>query len=476
MAWLRVLVEFLNVCFFFYMLGYSVFLFMSAIGGAVAMHRKAKTRTFRRKMYLYHDDNYIPVSILVPAYNEEVTILDTVHSLRQMDYPEYEIIVVDDGSSDDTAKRLIEEFHLIKAERPIQRRIPTKKALSVWESVGEGARITLICKENGGKADALNMGINASRYSHFVSIDADSVLQPTAVRRMMEAFLEDKRVVACGGMIQIANQATIVNGEVKEQYFPKKIIVLLQMLEYCRSFLGSRILFDFWGGNMIISGACGMFKKELVLRCGGYDSDIIGEDMELVVKLHHFCRSNRIDYKIVHEQEAICWTQVPESLNDLRKQRRRWHTGMIQSILLHKDIIFNPEYGLVSFFSMTYYLLMECLGPVIEIVGAINILLAIWLEMIDYEFMITYFFLFIFFSAVVTMITFFSRMYITSSRATEVKLSQVAMVIAFSFIECLGFRQLISIFRTSAFFNYRKNKNEWGKITRKEHNRGVTNE
>lgn len=468
MQWIRVIVEFINVFFFVYMTGYAMFLFFSAAAGSVVMHNKAKNARFRKRIYLEHHELYMPVSLIVPAYNEEQTILDAVQSLRKLDYGEYEVIVVNDGSTDGTEQALIEFFHMQKVERPIRRQVPSKEVVSVWETTDKGVPITLITKVNGGKADALNMGINASKYGYFLSMDADSVLQRDALKKLMERFIEDDKVVACGGCIQMANQAVIEDGEIKGNYFPKKLVVLFQMLEYCRSFLGSRIFFDTYGGNLIISGACGLFRKDIVVKAGGYNTGIIGEDMEIVVKLHDYCRSNGIPYKIVNEQLAICWTQVPESMRDLRKQRRRWHLGMIQSIALHQSLIFNGEYGLVSFLSMTYYLIMESLGPVIELIGIINIILAMRLEMINIDFMITYYFLFLLFSAAVTMITFFSRMYLMAFRVT---VWQVIKVILASIAEGLGFRQVITLFRLSAFVNYRKNKMEWGKITRKEHQR-----
>lgn len=468
---LRTIVEFINVFFFLYMLLYAGFLFVSTIAGALALEKKSRKKTFLSEFTLSDASGYVPVSIIVPAYNESLTILDTIRSLEKIDYLEYEIIIVDDGSKDDTARAVINQFDLVEIKRPIRRQVPCKDVLSIWETVRQGIPITLICKENGGKADALNMGINASRYAYFLEIDADSVLQKDALKNLMEPILEDERVIACGGMIQIANQAVIEDGEVKHLAFPKKKLVLLQMLEYSRSFLGSRLFFNGFSGNMIISGACGLFQKSLVIACGGYDTSIVGEDMELVVKLHHFCKCHRIPYKIINVADGNCWTQVPESVGDLKKQRRRWHMGLIQSITLHHDIIFNPTYGVISMVSMTYYLIVECLGPLIEIIGLLNIIAAIFLEMIYLDFMIWYFVLFIIFSALVTSASFLSRIYLLD---TEITASQIGKAFLFAFLEAFGFRQLITLFRLSAFIQYRKYKDYWGDITRQKHNRRVS--
>lgn len=463
---LRMIVEFVNVFFFVYILLYSGFLFVSTVAGALALEKKSRKRTFLSEVTLSDATGYMPVSILVPAYNEALTIVDTILSVEKIDYAEFEIIVIDDGSKDSTAQTVIDYFHLNKIERPLRRQVPCKEVREIWETEHNGVPIMLICKENGGKADALNMGINAARYAYFLEIDADSVLQKDAVKNLMEPILEDESIIACGGMIQVANQAVIVDGEIKSLSFPKKWLVLLQMLEYSRSFLGSRLFFNGFSGNMIISGACGLFQKDLVIACGGYDTGIVGEDMELVVKLHHFCKCNKIPYKIINVADANCWTQVPETLTDLKKQRRRWHMGLIQSITLHKDIIFNPSYGVVSMVSMTYYLVVECLGPLIEIIGLLNIIAAIFLELIYLDFMVWYFILFIVFSALITITIFLSRIYLLD---TEVTIWQIGKAFLFSFLEAFGFRQLITLFRLSAFIQYRKYKDYWGDITRQKH-------
>ncbi|MCQ4637258.1 glycosyltransferase family 2 protein [Anaerovorax odorimutans] len=462
---LRTTVEFINVFFFVYILLYSGFLFLSTLVGALTLEKDSRKKTFLSEVTLSDASGYMPVSILVPAYNEALTIIDTILSIEKVDYPEFEIIVVDDGSKDATAQTVIDYFQMTLIKRPIRRQVPCQEVKEIWEAVHRQIHLTLICKENGGKADALNMGINASRYAYFLEIDADSVLQKDAVKNLMEPILEDDRIIACGGMIQVSNQAVIVEGEIKSLTFPKKWLVLLQMLEYCRSFLGSRLFFNGFSGNMIISGACGLFRKDLTVACGGYDTGIVGEDMELVVKLHHYCKCNSIPYKIINVATANCWTQVPESLSDLKKQRRRWHMGLIQSIALHRDIIFNPSYGVVSMVSMTYYLVVECLGPLIELVGLLNIVAAIYLELIYFDFMIRYFILFILFSALITITIFLSRIYLTN---TEVKVWQIGKALLFSFIEAFGFRQLITLFRLSAFVQYRKYKDYWGDITRKK--------
>ena len=468
MEFLRDIVDLGNMFFRVYILCYAVFMFLSALAGSLEMEERYRLDRYRSRLELGSALNYMPISIIVPAYNESVTIVDTVKSLRKQDYAEFEIVVVDYGSSDDTSRLLVEEFNLQRVDRPIRRQLPSKDVSGIWESRDGGARITLIYKVNGGKADALNMGINASRYPYFVCIDADSVLQRDALRKMIAPVLEDESVIACGGIVQVANTAVIVDGEVKSYSYPKKFLVVMQLLEYCRTFLGARLLLNLFNGNLIISGACGLYKKDIVVMAGGYDADTIGEDMELVVRLHAYCRSHGIKYKMVYAPDVVCWSQCPERLRDLRAQRRRWQMGLLQSIGKHRHILFNVRYGLVGTLSMGYYLLMEAFGPFIELFGLIFILLAAYLEMLYVNFMIQYFLLFIAFSALITLTTFFSRMYAQPVRLT---FGQVLTTVLMSFVECFGFRQLITWYRISAFFRYRKSKNVWGKFDRTEHQR-----
>lgn len=470
MSFLRNLIYFINGFFSTYIFLYTVYLFASVIIAAMMIERRARQNFFHQQSVLKDEANYLPVSVLVPAHNEVLTIVDTLKSLRRADYPTFEILVIDDGSTDLTKQTVIEAFHLRKVNRPIRRVLQTKAVHEVYESDDGGIPITLISKENGGKADALNTGINASQHPYFLGLDADSIVQRDTIRKLMESVLENSRVIACGGMVQVSNQAVIVDGEVKDYKFPKRMIVRFQLLEYCRTFLGSRMFMDVFNGNMIISGACGLFRKDIVVQVGGYDTTIIGEDMELVVKLHAFCRSHRIPYKITYAPGAVCWTQVPESTKILHSQRKRWHTGLIQSLSKHRNVLFNVRFGMMGLVSMIYYLIFECLAPFIEFIGLIFIVLAGVLGMLQYPFMFGYFALFIVFSALVTITSFFSRMYALSTRVT---LGQSLAVIALSFLECIGFRQMITYFRVSALFNYSKNQLSWGAMIRERHNNGL---
>lgn len=297
--------------FVLYMIGYASFLFLSVAVGSSELYAAKRRNALKNEL---ENDYYLPVSIIVPAYNEGVTIEATIRSLLALDYRLYEIIVVDDGSTDDTAQVIREKFGLLPVERPVQRRIPCQPEQAIFESHAWKVPITLVSKQNGGKADALNMGINVSRYPYFLCIDADSVLQYDSLEKIVRPMLEDVQTVAVGGAIRPCNGATIENGRVTRYRMPRSLLASMQVLEYDRSFLASRILFDKFNGNIIISGAFGLFLKSLVIAAGGYDQDTMGEDMELVVKLHVYCRETGRPYRIRYAPDAICWTQVPEKL------------------------------------------------------------------------------------------------------------------------------------------------------------------
>lgn len=470
---LRTIVEIGNFFFLIFVVLYTVFQFISVIYGAMEHENRARQRQFHKGLAMDNAINYAPISVLVPAYNEELTILDSVRSLCKLDYPEFEVIVIDDGSKDDTARVLIDALGLQKRERPIRRQLICQEALEIYESVDSPVPITLVRKKNGGKGDALNMGINLAKYPYFVSLDADSVLQKDTLKRLIMPVIEDSKVIAVGGMVQVANEAVIEDGAIKSLKFPSKFVVLMQMLEYSRTFLAMRMLLDTFNGNLIISGTIGLFRKDVVIQANGYNTNTVGEDMELVVKLHAYCRSKKIPYRIAYAPDAVCWTQVPERLRDLKSQRRRWHMGLMQSLSIHRTVLFNPLYGTMGLVSTLYYMLVEAIGPFIELAGFTIIILASILEMLNEPFMLWYFLLFYMLSAMVTITAFFTRMYVLQAPLT---IWQAIKVVFFSFVEAFFFHHVITYFRMTALVNYRKSRLQWGKIQRRTHNRSEKKE
>ncbi len=450
-----------NIFFIFYITCYASFLFLSVVVGSVTLNGAKRKSRMKNEL---ESNYYLPVSILVPAYNEGITIEATIQSLLALDYRLYEIIVVDDGSTDDTARIVQEAFQMMPVTRPIQQRVKSRAALSVYETRAHKVPITLIRKENAGKADALNMGINASRYPYFLCMDADSVLQQDSLEKIVRPVLEDDRVVAVGGAVRPCNGVEIERGRVLSYGLPRNIIACMQALEYERAFLASRILLDQFNGSIIISGAFGLFRKSMVINAGGYDVTTVGEDMELVVRLHVYCRENRIPYRIRYATDAICWTQVPENLRDLCKQRRRWHIGLFQSLLRHLQVLANPKYGLFSFVSYLYCLVFELFSPYIEMLGLLLVLLAFLLQFLDGTFMVLFFLIYIVYSAILSLTAFFARVQTVDLKISP---SDAVKALALCALEVSCLRFVTAWVRMTAPLRYNKGKQSWGQIQRK---------
>ena len=452
--------EGVGVFFFLYLVVYVSYLFLSVAVGAWKLYNWERMRCIKNEL---KHPFYFPVSVLVPAYNEEVTILDSVESLLNLDYKLYEIIVVDDGSKDDTSNVLIEHFHMKQVKRPVRRIIPCQPAETIYEASNTRVRLVLVRKKNGGKGDALNMGINVSRFPYFLCLDADSMLQKDSLERIVQPVMEDDSVVAVGGLIRVAQCVNLKKGG---YHLPWNPLISMQVMEYDRSFLASRILLDTFNGNLIISGAFGLFNKAVVVAAGGYDTNTLGEDMELVVKLHAFCRNNQRKYSIRYEPNAICWSQAPSSLNDLRKQRRRWHLGLFQCMMKYKNMFLNPRFGLVGSVSYLYYLLYELFSPLIQVFGLLSILLAGWIGVLNVPFAIRFFLLYTIYGAVLTITAFFQRIY---TQNLKISGADVVKACVMCVVENVFFRFVLDFFRATAFIGYKKKKNQWGQIKRKKH-------
>ncbi len=459
---IKILFDCVNGFFLIYLIGYSTFLFVSVVVGATTLYkRKIQDRLMNKLTHNY----YVPVSIVVPAYNEEVTVVETVKSLLALEYNLYEIIVVDDGSKDSTSQKLIDAFNMKQIKRPIHRKIACQPAEYVYECYSQKVSLTLIRKKNGGKADALNMGINASKYPYFICMDADSVLQYDSLSKIVQPILEDENIVAVGGIVRPANNVDLKRGRVVHYRLPDRIIPCMQLLEYDRSFLAARILFDKFNGSLIISGAFGIFKKDTVIAVGGYDRGTMGEDMELVVKLHKYCISNKVPYSIRYATDAVCWSQVPESLKDLKKQRKRWHLGLFQSMWKHRVLMANPKFGFVGIISYLYFLFYELLSPFIEVFGVFTMVMAILFDFLNLPFMILFMLVYALYSSVLTLTAFFSRVQTLDLTLKPYDCIK-AVILCFTEVTCLRF--IMAFVRLTAFKGYKKKKLDWGRIQRQK--------
>ncbi|KUP08848.1 glycosyl transferase [Bacillus coahuilensis p1.1.43] len=452
---------------FIYMIGIILFYGTLLIIALLQLRRTYQLDDYEPYEELLTLDQTKPVSILVPAYNESVGIMATVRSLLSIEYPQYEIIVINDGSSDDTLTKLIQTFQLVELSSVFRQQLDTKPIIGVYRSKVY-SNLLVVDKENGGKADALNAGINLSSYPYFCSIDGDSVLERTAFLKVMKPIIEsDGDVIASGGSIRIANGCEIDRGQIIKVGLSSVPLVVMQVVEYLRAFLMGRIGLSRHNLLLIISGAFGVFSKRWVIEAGGY-KHTVGEDMELVVRLHRLIKEKKEKKKIVYVPDPVSWTEAPESLKYLRRQRKRWHRGLFESIWMHKKLLFNPKYGSIGMISMPYYLFIEFLGPVVELSGYIYMILSIWLGGIYLEFAIILFMLSILYGSILSMAAVLLEEW---SIRKFPKTMDIVRLFFFSLTENLWYRPLTVLWRVEGIIEVFLRKRDWGEMKRK----GVSN-
>lgn len=337
------------------------------------------------------------ISIIAPAYNEGVTIVENIRSLLSLGYNNLKIIVVNDGSKDNTLEKAIKFYNLEVAEYYFKYRLPCNNIRAVYKSKNKAFKnLIVVDKANGGKADALNAGLNISYSDYFACVDVDCLIEPNAFENMILPVLNNpKEVVAVGGIVWLNNDSVIKHGHMIKLQVPGSFLPTVQLLEYFRAFLLGRTAWGSINGLMLISGAFGIFHREYVIKVGGYNKKTVGEDMELVMRLHKYMLSNKIPYQVAYVPHPFCWTEAPESLKILSRQRNRWARGTAECLLLHKDMLFNPKYGVIGMISYPYWLIAEWMGPFIEGLGLLFTLIMIVMGMINWHvFAIMSFFIF----------------------------------------------------------------------------------
>ena len=402
-----------------------------------------------------------PVSIIVPAYNEEVGIIDSIYSLLSLRYAEVELVIVNDGSKDGTQQKVLEHFRMVHIPKVIRKQIETKPILNVFQSTIH-PNLWLIEKENGGKADALNVGINFSHYPYFCSIDGDSILDEKSLIRVMRPLINGE-VIAAGGNVRIANGNDVRLGSIYKTELSTNILVIMQIIEYFRAFLMGRIALSRRNLLLIISGAFSVFEKKWVIEVGGYSKNIIGEDMELVVKLHRFLKEKKLNKRIEFVPDPVCWTEAPQTLSILRKQRRRWHQGLVESLWKHKRLTLNPRYGAIGLISFPYYWIVECMGPLIELGGYIYLIISFFLGNIYLEFAVLLSLLFILYGVVFSVASVLLEAWAMS---TYPKIRDVSRMIFYSFTEVFWYRPLTLIWRIEGMISFILRRSEWGDMKR----------
>jgi cellulose synthase/poly-beta-1,6-N-acetylglucosamine synthase-like glycosyltransferase len=406
-----------------------------------------------------------PIAVIAPAHNEEKSIRVAVRNLLDLDYPELEIIVVNDGSEDRTLEEMKEEFELRKVQALYVSQVVSAKVRGLYRS-NVDRRLLVIDKEAGGsKADAVNAGVNAALSPYLCVVDADSVLEKDALLRIMVPVLEDpKRVVCVGGIVRVLNGSELEGGRLRRVCLPKKSIEVIQVVEYLRAFLIGREAWAQANMLMIISGAFGVFRTDLVRSVGGYRSSAIGEDFDLVARLHRHLREKKADYRIQFVPDPVCWTEVPSDLRSLGRQRARWQKGLFDVLWPNRDMLFRPRYGRIGWIALPYLWIFEFFAPVIELGGLLTIATAAWLGVLSREFLVQ-FLLFGYAFATVISIGSVLQEELTYKRYNDWR--DVARLISYCFLEHFPYRQMHMVWRLQGIWQYMRGDVVWKPLKRK---------
>ena len=422
--------------------------------------RLAEDDDFQRLM---QSDALPPITILVPAYNESATIETSVTAILTLEYRNFEVVVVNDGSKDDTMERLRHAFELYEVPRTYAEAIPTQPLRAVYRSRTR-TRLLVIDKENGGKADSLNAAINASRFPLVIAVDADTLIEPDALLRLTRPFLLGARIAAVGGTVRVANSCVVKDGRVTDARVPRRFLPGIQVVEYLRAFLFGRLGWNRLGGSLVISGAFGLFRKDYLHAIGGYSVSSIVEDLDLVVRLHRHLQRNKIRYEILFIPDPVAWTEVPESGRILSRQRERWHRGLIAAMWQYKGMLGNPRYGRVGLIAMPFFAFGEMFAPLVEVLGYGITVLGLAYGAIDTSFALLfllvawgYGMLLSIWAVVLDEVSF--RRY--------GRLSDIVRLLFYATLETFGYRQRTVWWRLKAFASVWKRRQVWGEMVRK---------
>jgi len=406
------------------------------------------------------------VSLLVPAYNEAAGIVPSVQAMLALRYPRHEIVVIDDGSTDDTFERLREAFDLVRVDRELPRDVPVKaRVIDVWVPRDGRTRLVAVRKENSGKTDALNVGINAASEPLVAMVDADSLLDPDALLTVAKPFADDPiRTVATGGVVRAANGCTVVAGRIVEIRTPRQWLPRVQIVEYLRAFLLGRTGWSRLGALILISGAFGLFRRDVLVEVQGLDTDSIGEDFELVMRIHRHMRRARRDYRVEFVSEPVSWTEVPANLKVLRSQRRRWHRGLWEVLWKYRGMVLNPRYGRIGMIALPWYWVFELMAPALELAGVILVPLGLALGLVNIRFALMFVLVAYGYAIVVTL----AAMAVEElSFHKYPRWRDLGATLLASVAENLGYRQLTAWWRVEGWWaGLRRGTHVWGTMTR----------
>ncbi len=447
----------------------SYFIVLNVFYLVTSLYAFRSLRRYARRMKSINVEQLIasagapPITLIAPAYNEEATCVESVRSMLLMKYRNYEVMVVNDGSSDETLERLRDEYDLVPFPRAPMSSIAAKPVRGIYRSE-RYPNLWVVDKENGGKADALNVGLNYCNTPLFCAMDSDTLLEANALIRIVRPFLEDSTTVAVGGIIRIVNDCDVHAGGVREVRIPKNLLAQIQVLEYLRAFLFGRMGWDALKATLIISGAFGMFKRSIVIDAGGFRTDTVGEDMELIVRLHAWCRERKIPYNITFVPDPVAWTEVPESLRVLGRQRDRWQRGLWETLMKHRRMLLNPRYGRIGMFAYPYFFFLEMLGPVVEALGYTAFLFAVLFAQVSGAFVVA----FLMVAIILGLALSFAAVGMEELTFRRYpRLLDLVRLFGIAVIENFGYRQLVAFWRFRGVLSALSRKKGWGKMQRR---------
>ena len=405
-----------------------------------------------------------PVALVVPAFNEESGIVQTVLSVLDLNYPAKEIIVVDDGSTDATLSRLVEHFQLTSMSLVYRPVLKAKMPFAFYHNPAY-PELIVVCKENGGKPDAVNVGINLARSPYFCTVDADSLIERDALLRLIApVFHSPVNTVVSGGIVRISNGCTIANGKIRAIALPLTWIERCQIVEYMRTFLFGRPAWSFLSATFIASGAFCLLHRETAVLAGGYSLGTVAEDCDIIASMHEYLRQKKWKYRMAFTTDPVCWTECPRSLKMLARQRRRWQMGLVQTVMKHNHMIFNPRYGMLGMLTMPFHAYIEAFGCVIESIG---------LVLVPFSFIVGAMPLSLFLLLIFLAIGYGTLLSIASVLMQETTLRRypsirdVMTLVGYAVVENLGYRQLLSLYRSQGVWRYIVGTRAWEVVTKR---------
>lgn len=462
------LIHFYEIFIFIFSVTYILIYVILSFLSYYAISKHLRYQKFISEDILTRSNHVLGVSIVAPAFNEGVNIVYNVKSLLSLTYPKYEIIIINDGSTDDTLTKLITEFELVKIDFYYQEKIVTRPVKGHYKSTNPiYSKLMVVDKENGkSKADASNAGINSAQYPLFLCTDVDCILKRDTILKLAKPFMENEtKVIATGAGIRISNSCEVEEGFLHKVHFPKDWYPRFQELEYVRSFLFGRMAWSQINGLLLVSGGLGMFDKEIAIKVGGYWHKSLGEDMELITRMRKHMHENKQKFLIKYIPESLCWTEVPETREVLLRQRTRWARGLVQTLYLHRKMFFNPKYGKTAFLILPFFFMFEFLVPIIEFFGIITLTTSFIMGFTNIEYLVTVSIFVYIFYLLITLISILIDDLLYKSYANH---KELILLILMAAIEPFVYHPL-NVFASlkGYWLFFRQTEQKWGIMIRK---------